>query len=726
MASCQTSQWVNTAPYVKLTVTETSATANTATLSWTLQYIASSAANTSVNKEYSVKIAGAVVKSGTFNIDGKTGTHTIASGIKAIEKGVSSESIAFSVTFAFNLTWSGVYKGELSASNSISVAARSTYVVGFDANGGSGAPAAQDKVHGVTLTLSPVQPTRNGYTFLGWSTTKGGSVAYAPGASYTKNEAVLLFAVWRAWSYNVHFDANGGSGAPGDQLKTHGQALTLSTITPTRDGYTFIGWGTSESSTTVAYKPGAAYTANAGIYLYAIWSTAYIKPRISNIAVFRCRQDTNVMTKYKPIQDEAGPDVAVLFDWECDISHPDTDVLCKRSDVRGWETTEHLFDYTSGIYDAITFKKGYDCAIFANLSDAHSYSIRIKVSDTGGETVILRNLPSAKMAFQAIPPDDTGEYGFSIGKRAELNGVCDIGLQTYMRNGIKHPVLEPNTDLNDVRTPNTYIGENVSNYAYANCPIPAGTFTLQVCGAGEDGQCFQVLTRCSKEDPVSYMRYFYQGAWGIWKSNVQPVIYQQSTTEDLNNYKQSGTWFFHYTKTPTNCPPGNVAGWLIVLRANSGAIRQIWLRDGAIGLHDAHVYMRTINESGNYGTWLDISVAPFELYNNATGSAGTIALSSSIPLANLKYIEVFYTDNNSLEQCSRRIYSPNEKRICLSMIEASSATTTYIRRTAYTCTNGTLIPNTETSGFVKISGTAVSHTSGSNYIKITRVLGYLN
>ncbi len=75
-----------------------------------------------------------------------------------------------------------------------------------------------------------------------------------------------------AWtSYTVKYNANGGSGAPSNQTKWKDQALTLSTTKPTRTGYTFQGWGTSASDTTVDYAAGAKYTDNAGITLYAIW-----------------------------------------------------------------------------------------------------------------------------------------------------------------------------------------------------------------------------------------------------------------------------------------------------------------------------------------------------------------------------------------------------------------------------------------------------------------------
>lgn len=72
-------------------------------------------------------------------------------------------------------------------------------------------------------------------------------------------------------TYTVSYNANGGSGAPSSQTKTHGTTLTLSSTKPTRSGYTFMGWGTSVSDTSVDYNAGGSYTANNNITLYAIW-----------------------------------------------------------------------------------------------------------------------------------------------------------------------------------------------------------------------------------------------------------------------------------------------------------------------------------------------------------------------------------------------------------------------------------------------------------------------
>ncbi len=157
-----------------------------------------------------------------------------------------------------------------------------TYTVTYNANGGTGAPSNQTKTHGTDLTLSSTKPTKLGYTFQGWATTSSATTAtYQPGATYTSNASITLYAIWKTNTYTITYNANGGTGAPSSQTKTHGTDLTLSSTTPTKAGYTFQGWGTTSNATTVAYKPGAKYTANASITLYAVWKINKVNIRFN-------------------------------------------------------------------------------------------------------------------------------------------------------------------------------------------------------------------------------------------------------------------------------------------------------------------------------------------------------------------------------------------------------------------------------------------------------------
>ena len=118
------------------------------------------------------------------------------------------------------------------------------------------------------------RPIRNGYQFLGWSKSSNAisptydivSTFYAP-----VNETSTLYAVWAAQTYTISYNANGGSGAPSSQTKTHGVTLTLSSTKPTRVGYEFLGWATSSTATSATYSAGGSYTNNGTATLYAVW-----------------------------------------------------------------------------------------------------------------------------------------------------------------------------------------------------------------------------------------------------------------------------------------------------------------------------------------------------------------------------------------------------------------------------------------------------------------------
>lgn len=151
-----------------------------------------------------------------------------------------------------------------------------TYTITYNANNGSGAPAAQTKTYNVALTLSSTKPTRTGYTFQNWNTASDGSgTTYKSGATYTANAAATLYAQWTANQYaitykdqgNVAFSGTHASGYP--TTHTYGTATPLKTAT--KDDYNFLGWFTSSdcSGTAVTTLGATAYTAN--ITLYAKW-----------------------------------------------------------------------------------------------------------------------------------------------------------------------------------------------------------------------------------------------------------------------------------------------------------------------------------------------------------------------------------------------------------------------------------------------------------------------
>lgn len=74
--------------------------------------------------------------------------------------------------------------------------------------------------------------------------------------------------------YTINYDANEGVNAPVNQQKEYGIDIQLSERQPTREGYEFMGWATSASSTNVMYNPGDTYNGNSSLTLYAVWALA--------------------------------------------------------------------------------------------------------------------------------------------------------------------------------------------------------------------------------------------------------------------------------------------------------------------------------------------------------------------------------------------------------------------------------------------------------------------
>ena len=59
----------------------------------------------------------------------------------------------------------------------------------------------------------------------------------------------------------------------------------MSSTTPTRSGYKFLGWSASSTATSATYQPGDVYTVNASITLYAVWRKDNYDISVSNLTV---------------------------------------------------------------------------------------------------------------------------------------------------------------------------------------------------------------------------------------------------------------------------------------------------------------------------------------------------------------------------------------------------------------------------------------------------------
>ncbi len=139
--------------------------------------------------------------------------------------------------------------------------------------GGNGTPN-WDGHTGDTPTIGQNGWTIDGYTFAGWTTSPdGGGTKYAPGASWTANGTLTLYAQWTPGEAGLTYDGNGATGGKTDpQTGKTDEKINVRDNGFTRDGYTFVTWNTQADCKGNAVKPNSEWTLRGSSTLYACWA----------------------------------------------------------------------------------------------------------------------------------------------------------------------------------------------------------------------------------------------------------------------------------------------------------------------------------------------------------------------------------------------------------------------------------------------------------------------
>lgn len=157
------------------------------------------------------------------------------------------------------------------------------YTVKFNAHGGYGdmRKVFQTK-YDKTITLPKNIYTREGYDFNGWNTNKNGNgtkikdKAKVKNLTTVDNKNITLYAMWKAHTYTVKFNANGGTGKMKSISADYGKRYKLESNKFRRPGYKFAGWNTKPDGSGKAIKNKAQIKnltskKNGKITLYAQW-----------------------------------------------------------------------------------------------------------------------------------------------------------------------------------------------------------------------------------------------------------------------------------------------------------------------------------------------------------------------------------------------------------------------------------------------------------------------
>ena len=141
------------------------------------------------------------------------------------------------------------------------------YHITYNLMGGTNASKNPTKYTIETESFMISNPTREGYIFEGWTS----STIDAPTKGVIIKQGTIgnitLTAHWSAADYVIYLDARGGSGVSSSVNVKYGRSYTLPT--PTKLGYTFIGWCQRDNDQFMTQAGTWQRTSN--LHLYAVW-----------------------------------------------------------------------------------------------------------------------------------------------------------------------------------------------------------------------------------------------------------------------------------------------------------------------------------------------------------------------------------------------------------------------------------------------------------------------
>lgn len=233
---------------------------------------------------------GAGVFIGTSGTLTLTGTNKIINNVSNNKSGKIGHGIYMSGNASLNISGNLTVKGN-QALNETDGRWDSDIRVGNKKINVTGKLTAGDNTVGIDNKTEDMQVFANGYDTTGDASSASGIAAAGSSSAaffhdtdtgchvHKTSEGVQFCKESHAETvtYTLKYDANGGTGAPGDQEKSSTEAsvsFAVTSITPHRDGHTFLGWADSKDALRPDYTSGSSITVKkeeSPKTIYAVW-----------------------------------------------------------------------------------------------------------------------------------------------------------------------------------------------------------------------------------------------------------------------------------------------------------------------------------------------------------------------------------------------------------------------------------------------------------------------
>ena len=251
---------------------------------------------------------------------------------------------------------------------------KSTYTVKFDLNGGDGNIADQKVKEGSTIDR-PANPTREGYTFMGWQYEDSDW-----NFLNTVTSNMTLTAQWKlneVKKYTVAFDTADGTSIDPQTIKDGGKVSKPDD--PTREGYEFKGWTLNG----VDYDFTAPVKAD--LVLTAVWTP--VKPKTYTITF---DTDGGTVVPSQTVKDKG-------------TATEPTAPTKTGYEFKGWLLDGKTYDFITPVTKDVTLKAKWE------KTKVESYTVAFNSAD--GSDVASQTVEQGKTA---VKPDDPTREGYTF------------------------------------------------------------------------------------------------------------------------------------------------------------------------------------------------------------------------------------------------------------------------------------------------------------------------
>lgn len=235
-------------------------------------------------------------------------------------------------------------------------------------------------VKGQATTLPA--PEKTGYTFGGWFDNEE-LTGTAVSNSYTATGDITLYPKWNIITHTVTYDANGGDAVQA-AVVNYGESTPL--VTPTRTGYTFLGW--FEAATGEGNAIVFPYTPTADITLYARWVESTVE---TYTVAFNTKCD-----------DLTYPNATVVAGSSVNLPAPTREWFT----FGGWFTNE---DCTGDPIEGTTYAPTGNCTLYAKWTEITAYTVTF--DSKGGSAVAAAKVAAGEEVTLPEPTKDGAVFG---------------------------------------------------------------------------------------------------------------------------------------------------------------------------------------------------------------------------------------------------------------------------------------------------------------------------